>query len=115
MGERAGREEDEGGETSQKSYSSERWKHDVNSAEMRAGKGSRVSLRLQCSYRSAGDVAKMQIPYAAALGSRVRWMLLVWGPHFESRGPRPTEACAKLPGHEVVRCIWGASPGCSCR
>lgn len=46
LGERAGREEDEGGEASQKSYLSERWKHDVNSAEMRAGKGSRVSLRL---------------------------------------------------------------------
>ena len=34
----------------------------VNSPEMQAGKASRAFLKLECSYRSGGDVAEMQIP-----------------------------------------------------
>ena len=48
-------EEDEVRGASQKSYSGEREKCDVNSAEMRAGKEFRLSLKLECCYRSAGN------------------------------------------------------------
>ena len=73
------KEEDEVRGASQKSYSGERQKCDVNSAEMRAGKEFRLSLKLECCYRSAGNGNPHQYSCLENPMDRGAWQATVHG------------------------------------